>query len=163
MADQYQGFSNPTIIPSQPQGWQGANQQTAGAIGAFGNLIKQRYQAQETMKNSLAQSLLSAKLNRLLYPGMSMGGPQVDQQLDSLISQNPYARNMLAGISKSFGQQGQGQQNTQGYGNPSSQGVGAPITQPNANGDTSSGGSGITPLGLGDGSQGPFNPVSGCH
>ncbi len=145
MPDQYQNFTNPTIIPDKPMGWQAANQQTAGAVGAFGDLIKQKYQAQEGMKQDIAKSLLSAKINRLLYP--QFGNPQADSQIDAMISQNPYARNMLQGVHSSLGQQGQPQQD-----NAMPMAGGMNGGQPGANAGPSGAGQG--------GSMSMFNPAS---
>lgn len=140
---------------SLPNRWSNLNSTVSGV----GDMAAQQYQARQGNQQSLAQSLLSAKLNRLLYPGMSFGGPDVDAKLDSLISQNPYARNMLQGVSSSLSQQGQGQQSQPMPGISMAGGGMMPGGQPGASGDASGGGDGIQPLT--GGGMSPFNPAGG--
>lgn len=104
MADQYQGFSNPTIIPDQKYGWQSANQGMSDLVKNASGYLMQQQKMKQDNQQSLAQSLLAAKVQHLMYPQFS--NPQASQALDQMISSNPYAKNLLGDISQSLGQSG---------------------------------------------------------
>lgn len=54
MANQYQNFSNPTIIPDQKYGWEAASQGIGGAMQAFGDYFAQRQQEHQKLSMAIA-------------------------------------------------------------------------------------------------------------
>lgn len=160
MANQYQNFSNPTITPDQPMGWQLANQQTAGAINNIGTYFSKQQDTVNQMQSGLGTALLNAKLNRLLYP--QFGNPQADPVIDKMISSNPYTRQILSRMQSSLGTSGQGA-NSSGASGSNGMGMMMPMaggglayTVPNMGGSPGGGGNGSN-----GGSLSPINPMAG--
>ncbi|MES1987152.1 MAG: hypothetical protein V4440_03825, partial [Pseudomonadota bacterium] len=63
MPDQYQNFTNPTIVPDKPIGWQSAQQGVGGAISSIGDIFKQRYQAQQALQLAIAQEAAKSQFD----------------------------------------------------------------------------------------------------
>lgn len=101
MADQYQGFSNPTIIPEQKYGWQAANQGVSSLISKASDYLMSQRDKVQSLQLQQAQDLSKFKtLDQIYYGGQH--GPM----LDNLLSQNPYGKQLISGQkpSSSFGQ-----------------------------------------------------------
>lgn len=128
MADQYQGFTNPTIIPDKPVGWQAANQQTADAIAGITKYAMSQAQKIQDLQLQQATDLSKFKTLDQVYYGGAHG-----QQLDDLLSQNPYGKHLVS-------KQPQGPLSAAGQ---------SPMGNPNA-GAAMIGATGGSPFGLGN-------------
>lgn len=104
MADQYQNFTNPTIIPDQKYGWQSANQGMSDLVkNASGYLMEQHKKVQD-LQLQQAQDLSKFKtLDQIYYGGAH------SSQLDDLLSQNPYGKKLVSQQPQSLSTAGQGQ------------------------------------------------------
>lgn len=154
MAQQYSNFSNPTITSDQPMGWQAASQNTQQAISSMGSYLADQQSKVQSLQMQQASDLSKARTMAQLYY------PQAIPQVESMMSQNPYAR-------RAFPQQqpqgGMAQTATQPMGgNPNMMGsmIGAPGTTPygtgmlptpstTGSGDTSGGGMSMSPVSTG--------------
>lgn len=107
MPNQYQNFSNPTIIPDQPMGWQATQQ----SMGNLGDALRQQFQQRQALQLAIAQqasqaqmdvwknlqdpiarALTMGKLGEMGFPVGQMGNmtgniPSMSQMLQG----NPYA------------------------------------------------------------------------
>lgn len=120
MANQYQNFSNPTITPDQPTGWQAANQSMSGLISHASDYLVQQQQKVQEIQLQQAQDLNKFKtLDQVYYGGAH------SQQLDSLLSQNPYGRHIV-GSRSSLSNAGQPDSPMTGNPNVGAAMIGAP-------------------------------------
>jgi hypothetical protein len=120
MANQYQGFTNPTIIPDHPMGWEAANQQTGDAISKISNYAISQQQNIQQLQLQQASDLSKFKtLDQVYYGG------QHSPQLDAMLSQNPYGRHL---VGQPLSQAGQSQPITGGNPNVGGSMIGAPGT-----------------------------------
>jgi len=153
MATQYSNFSNPTITSDQPMGWQAAQQQTGNAINSIGSYLAKQQENVQGLQLQQASDLSKFKtLDQVYYGG------QHSQQLDAMLSQNPYGRH-LVGQPTSLGQSGQNQPMSGANPNAGGSMINAPGTNmfgggmlptPSAGGqgtdDTSGGGMSMNPV-----------------
>lgn len=86
MADQYQGFTNPTIIPDQKYGWQAANQSAQGAGKTIADYLMQRQQQGQSLQFEQAKNLANAQAMSMAYTG------QRNPNIDAMLSQNPFGK-----------------------------------------------------------------------
>lgn len=98
MPAQYQGFTNPTIIPDRPMGWQAASDATGDAIKQISGYAISQQQKIQDLQLQQAQDLSKFKTLDQVYYGGSHG-----QQLDQLLSQNPYGRHLITRNPSSMG------------------------------------------------------------
>lgn len=151
MPDQYQNFSNPTIIPSQPMGWQAASQNTGDAIKNISGYALSQQQKIMDLQLQQAQDLSKFKtLDQVYYGGSHT------QQLDSMLSQNPYGRHLVT-PQPNLGNAGQQPMS----GNPNIGGamIGAPGSSPYGAGPLPTSSNAGQPSG--SPSVGSMNPVNG--
>ena len=125
MAAQYSNFSNPTIIPDQPMGWQAANQNTQQAIQNIGGYLKDQQEKVQSLQMQQAGDLSKARTMAMLYY------PQSVPAIDSMASQNPYSRRAFPNQQQgSMGQAGQSGKPMGGNPNMMGSMIGAPGTTP---------------------------------
>lgn len=171
MANQYQNFSNPTITPDQPTGWQAANQSMSGLISHASDYLMQQQQKVQDLQLQQAQDLSKFKtLDQVYYGGA------YSQKLDSLLSQNPYGRHLI-GPRSSLSNAGQPDSPMTGNPNVGAAMIGAPgasmygtgmfpMNSPTTGGAPSGGGSmsSVNPVSSGPvvtgGTQKAFEPPS---
>lgn len=90
MADQYQNFTNPTIIPDHPVGWQAANSNLADVIKNSTQYVIQQHQKIQDLQLQQAQDLSKFRTLDQVYYGGQHGG-----QIDALLAQNPYGKSLV--------------------------------------------------------------------
>lgn len=119
MPDQYMNFSNPTIIPANPSGWQALNNSTQNTVKTFSDYLLQRQaeiralqlgQAQSygdaqskvwaNLQDPIARALTMGKLGEMGFPINNMSGGNVPS-MSQMLQGNPYASYVSGG-----GQQG---------------------------------------------------------
>lgn len=110
MADQYQGFTNPTIIPEQKYGFQAANQSVQNAGNSIAQYLMQQQQAKQSIQLDQAKTL--SQYQNMIQASTGQRNPNID----AILSQNPYGRQMVP--------QGGGQTSTLQGGQPSMMGGG---------------------------------------
>ena len=98
MANQYQNFSNPTIVPDQKYGWDLANQNTGQAINSIGSYLAKQQDNVQQLQLQQASDLSKAHIMA------SQWMPAAVPTIENMMSQNPYARRAFPGQ-----QPGQGQ------------------------------------------------------
>lgn len=110
MADQYQNFSNPTIVPEQRYGWQSANQSAQGAGAGLADYLIKQQSAVQGLQLQQAQDLSKFKtLDQIYYGGQH--SPMIDQ----ILAQNPYGKRL---VSQNMGQSLGSQDQSNMMGNP---------------------------------------------
>ncbi len=92
MPDQYQNFSNPTIVPEHPMGWQGANASLSQAIASGAQYLQKQQAAVQELQLKQAEDLSKAHIVASQYY------PQAVPALQKMMAENPYAK-------KAFGNQ----------------------------------------------------------
>lgn len=112
MANQYQNFTNPTIVPDQPMGWQAASQGVGDMTKSVGDYLSNQVnnkqalqlgqakafmQAQADawgkMQDPLAQALERARLAQGGFPMQMLGNTNGGQMpsMQDMLQGNPYA------------------------------------------------------------------------
>lgn len=136
MANTYQGFTNPTIIPDQKYGWEAASQGVGDATKTIGDYLAARQaetrglqlgQAQEfgkaqadvwaKMQDPMARAAAYANLAMRGYPMQvidqkmkEMDAQYGPQSMGNMLQGNPYAKYVMGGQSPSMDQGQQGGQ-----------------------------------------------------
>lgn len=103
MADQYQGFTNPTIIPEQKYGWQSANQNVSG----IGNALSKQFAMQQELENSkklLMYKALSEQYAQQLNPlnRILQGGKVAEAMSNAGLPVPPEVQQYMFGSHQSF-------------------------------------------------------------
>lgn len=153
MADQYQNFSNPTIVPDQKYGWEAANASAQGAQSGIAQYLMQQQQARQGIQLKQAETL--SNYQNIIQASTGQRNPNID----AMLAQNPYGRQMVP-QGQPQPQQGQGGQPSPMMGGGMFGAMGTPspsISSPTMGG---MGGQGSAPTMSGSMGGGMFNPLN---
>lgn len=145
MANQYQNFTNPTIVPDEKYGWQAAAPAASQATGNIANYLMQRQSQGEGLQLQQAQQLANAQAISMAYTGRR------NPNIDAMLSQNPFGRFIMP--------QGNAQPNT-GTPQPGNNIMSGTLMGMSPKSAMFSSGGNVTPVGMPDTSQSATNPNS---